>query len=827
MPVLFRVGRAPRVATAWALNLIAITTAAPLGGCGEGGSGASPPGFSTGGQGGSAVGGTGNVAGGLGGMPLAGGGGTNAAGAASAGQSGGGGGPSDPVVLQDYASKVDPRIESAKGRWFFSTPAAMPFGMVKLNPHSKNSDGGGGGYNYSIPTALGFCHVHGWMSTGLCLMPTTGGNFTVTDGEDGWKSDYQQDTQIVTPGYHKLHLDKYQIGVELTTTNRVGFSRYTFDLAGKADIIVSLGGKVGPATMRNGELTQISTTEFEGHYDRTNGNFGGPTSVRTFFVIELDKPISKLNTYQNEFGTSGYLSFDSVTAGEVVQLKAALSYTSIENARLNLKTELDHWDFDQVRGAAHDEWNRRLNKIQVTGGTDDQQVKFYTDLWHVLLGREMTEDVNGAYPDYTDGNGGNDNVLKIRNVPLDADGTPKFHVYNSDAFWLTQWNLNTLWGLAWPDVLDSVANGLLEMGRVGGSMDRGPNLGGYSYIMTGAPSSMLVAAAYQTGAYTFDPMTAFQQIKKDQSVGGIENINDFYIANGYLGGRAGETVEANFEDWCAAQMASKLGLQSDYEEFMRRSKGWQKLYNPDSKFLFPKDENGNFTSSDPLSAGGWIEANSWQGTWFTSHDVNKLVELMGGSDAYCDKLDSAFEQASAQDFVFGYSSGTVSYANQPGCSNAHLFNYAGKPWLTQYWVRQVKEKAYGGVTPDLGYGGHDEDQGQMGGVSALMAIGLFAVQGTCGAEPVLDITSPIFDSIRIELDPKYYPGGEFVITTNNNSAANMYIQSATLNGQSLNNCWFYHSQFSAGGELELTLGPEPNQSWGVEQLPPSDSLPAN
>jgi predicted alpha-1,2-mannosidase len=807
---------------------MAITTATPLGGCTGGSGGPSLPGASAGGQS-VAAGGMPGISAGTGGAPLspnagAATGGLNAAGSPGAGTAGVGGTTNVPPE-QDYASKVNPWIESNKGRWFFSTPAAMPFGMVKLTPHGKNQDQGGGGYNYSIPTALGFCHVHGWMSTGLCVMPTSGGKFTTTDGENGWKSDYSHTTETVTPGYHKLHLDKYDIDVELTTTNRVGFSRYTFAQTGKADIIINLGGKAGPANMRNGALTQVSPTEIEGYYDRTNGEWGGPTSVRTFFVIVLDKPASKLNTYQNSFGTSGYISFDAVTQGEVVQLKAALSYTSSENARKNLKAELDHWDFEAVRKAAHDEWNHLLNKIQVTGGTNDQQVKLYTDLWHVLLGREMTEDVNGAYPDYTNGHGGNDNVLKIRTVPLNADGTPKFHIYNSDAFWLTMWNLNTLWGLAWPDVLDNVASGLLEMGKVAGGMDSGPNLGGFSRIMTGAPASMLVAAAYQTGAYSFEPMRAFQQLKKDQSVGGVEQINDFYLSHGWLQGNAEVTLEANFEDWCAAQMATKLGLEADAAEFMRRSKGWQNLYEPGSKFLFPKDENGNFTTKDPFNGGGWVETNSWQATWFTPHDVAKLVQLMGGKDAYCDKLESGFKMSQAQNFTFDYGGGAVNYANQPGCSNAHLFNYAGKPWLTQYWVRQVKQKTYGGVTPDLGYGGHDEDEGQMGGVSALMAIGLFAVQGTCGSKPILDITSPIFDSVRIALDPRYYKGGAFTIVTKNNSADNMYIQSATLNGQPLDNAWFYHSQFTAGGTLELTLGPRPNMNWGVKQLPPSDSAP--
>ena len=172
--------------------------------------------------------------------------------------------------------------------------------------------------------------------------------------------------------------------------------------------------------------------------------------------------------------------------------------------------------------------------------------------------------------------------------------------------------------------------------------------------------------------------------------------------------------------------------------------------------------------------------------------------------------------AKDDDFVFGYSQGYLSYANQPGCSNAHVFNYAGKPWLTQYWVRRVKEQAYGGTTPELGYGGHDEDQGQMGGVSTLMAIGLFSLKGNVDAQPVYDITSPIFDEVIIELDPKYYSGKTFIIKTYNNSKENMYIQSAKLNGKDHKKFWFSHETFAKGGTLEIYLGPEPNKSWGVK-----------
>ena len=187
---------------------------------------------------------------------------------------------------------------------------------------------------------------------------------------------------------------------------------------------------------------------------------------------------------------------------------------------------------------------------------------------------------------------------------------------------------------------------------------------------------------------------------------------------------------------------------------------------------------------------------------------------MGGNDSLCKNLNYAFEKAAPQ-FAGVY----VNYSNQPGCSNAHVFNYAGKPWLSQYWVRRVKEQTFGGTTPDNGYGGSDEDQGQMGGISALMAIGLFSVTGTASLNPVYEITSPVFDQITIKLDKSYYKGEKFVIKTYDNSEENCYIQKACLNGRSLNQFWFSHSDFIKGGLLELWLGNKPNPNWGIGTLP--------
>ncbi len=212
------------------------------------------------------------------------------------------------------------------------------------------------------------------------------------------------------------------------------------------------------------------------------------------------------------------------------------------------------------------------------------------------------------------------------------------------------------------------------------------------------------------------------------------------------------------------------------------------------------------------SGRGWIEANAWQGTWQVAHGIDELAGLMGGNDTLCYKLNYAFEQAASTDFVFGYGGGYVSYANQPGCSNAHVFNHAGKPWLSQYWVRRVNEQAYGAITPDKGYGGHDEDQGQMGGVSALMSLGIFSLKGTSSSEPMYDITSPVFDKITITLDSKYYKGKEFTIITHDNSEENCYIQKMTLNGKEITSPKFSHTDFAKGGKLEIWLGNRPNKN---------------
>jgi len=608
--------------------------------------------------------------------------------------------------------------------------------------------------------------------------------------------------------------------------------------------------------MINANVKKAGPTELEGSFDSAGRFWGGPENVKVFFVVQFDKPFDSLDGWNEkqidrniesvqggdrmtrrdsivfagitqsywDAPTTGISANYHVDAGDQIQMKIAISYTSIENARKNLENEATHWNFDQYKEDSFKIWEAQLGKIMVKGGTEQQRIKFYTDLWHILLGRRIINDSSGDYPDYTQGERVGTFTkasLKVRTLRKDKEGNPKHNMYNFDGIWLTQWNLNIVWGLAWPEILDNFSASLVQYADNGGLLPRGGIAGGYSYIMTGNPATNMLVSTYMKDLMTkINPKHAFDVMKRNHMPGGM--ISDdpkdlkFYLENGYCPGNAGKTLEWAFQDWSLGQMAKKMERTKEYNYFSKRAQGWTKLFHPELKLVLPKDKEGNWVHADLLSGQECVESNAWQGTWSVSHGIPQLAQLMGGNNALAEKLNYAFEQAAPQDFVYGYSDGYVSYANQPGCSNAHIFNHVNKPWLTQYWVRRVNEQAYGAITVDQGYGGHDEDQGQMSGVSALMSMGLFSLDGNNSTAPKYELTSPIFDEITIKLNPEYYQGKEFVIKTNNNSKENMYIQNATLNNQSLDTYWFTHDDFQKGGELILELGPNPNKKWGIE-----------
>src|SRR5690606_24148014 len=312
------------------------------------------------------------------------------------------------------------------------------FGMVGAAPHTRNKNQNGGGYNYNEQHILGFGQIHCWMLSGIEVMPASI-NVNPSGGEDAWKSRFSHDEEIAQPGYQRLYLHDPKAWVELTSTDRVSFYRFRFTENMQTQILTNLGGYLGNSTMADAQVRKISDREFEGSVSTIKRFWGGPEDVKVFFVVQFDKDFDELKGWNGrehvknastvEGDSAGVSAIYNVSAGDLLHMKIAISYTSIDNARLNLNTECTTWDFDEVRNESRDIWNEWLGKIHVEGGRTDQRVKFYTDLWHVLMGRHKINDVSGDYPDRTAGKRKGtftDAEFKIRTLQKDEAGNLKF-----------------------------------------------------------------------------------------------------------------------------------------------------------------------------------------------------------------------------------------------------------------------------------------------------------------------------------------------------------------------------------------------------------------
>jgi predicted alpha-1,2-mannosidase len=749
------------------------------------------------------------------------------------------------------ADYVNPLIDTHKSRWFFFSSACRPFGMVNLSPDTSVGDDWLHGYLYGDTNIQCFSHVHCWQLYGVPVMPITG-EFHAQEGLASASSLFSHADEIVRPGYHKVFLQRYGVTAELTSTTRVGFHRYTFPAGEKSFIAFDTGAKL-MAGMDSSSIRQVSPTEIAG-YSVMSATQRRPKPFTIYFVAQFSKPVT-FGAWKNGkllepsvkaiSGTNcgGYVQFQT-KAGEQILIKVAISYTSEENARKNLQAELPDWDFDDVVRASRNDWNDWLGRITVKGGTEAQRIKFYSDLWHALLGRRIVSDVDGSYCDNT----GERPV--IRQVRLDAQGKPLFPHYNFDALWGSQWSLNILWSFAYPEVMDGFCNTMVDMYRDGGLIPRGPSGGNYTFVMIGDPATPFFATAYNKGIRGYDAELAYAGLRKNALPGGIRDHAGYefgtnaagggmkyYVERGYvpesIEGKgmhkdsASMTLEYAYEDWCLAQFALALGKTNDAAWLTQRSYSYTNLWDASTRFMRPRNLDGSWLANfAPVSqkgsfnGKGFTEANSAIYTHFVPQDVPGLIGLFGGKKRYADALNRQFKLAAPNNFVTPHGEhggGWVDFDNEPSMGLAHLFNFAGMPWLTQKWVRQVQAAAYGDITPDGGYCG-DEDQGQLGAVSALMAMGLFDVQGGASTNPTYQITSPVFDRVTIRLNSNYFPGKEFVITTRNNSAENMYIQSAKLNGRPLDQFWFSHRDLVNGGKLEIELGSQPSK-WAADLVP--------
>ena len=482
-------------------------------------------------------------------------------------------------AARDYVGLVNPWVEADIGRYFFFQSASSPFGFVKLRPDTSTHAVWGTGYRRSENEVKGFSHIHDWQISGLQVMPTSGVLPLKTRGDTGWQSHVEHDnSELAQPGYHRLHLDRYDITAELTSTDRVGIHRYRFEQAGPGEIIVNLGGKLGEANMKDAHVTRVGRRSIAG-WVRQRGDGYASHDTKLYFDIRVDRPFDSMrgwvrDTLRDEpldelagdqMGV--WLRYDHLRRGEVVQMKVALSLTGNDGATRNLTAEAPGWNFDGMRRAAQKRWNDMLGRVDVRGGTEQQQVKFYTDLFHVLCGRSLVSDVDGRYMDDTWNAG----------VVRRAD----HGMYNYDALWLTQWNVNSMLGLAYPEVYSDFVKSQLQMYSDGGLLPRGPVAGNYSMVMTGSPTTSFIAGAWNKGIRDFDVNLAYDAMLDAHSVGGLFDKSAFeydgwsglggirdYLDRGYvpqelgggpLNGGAGQTLEYAHQDWALAALARRLG----------------------------------------------------------------------------------------------------------------------------------------------------------------------------------------------------------------------------------------------------------------------------
>ena len=744
----------------------------------------------------------------------------------------------------NYAGYVNPFLGTDDHGHTFPG-AALPGGLVQLGPDTdvKGWDWCSG-YHYSDSSVMGFSHLHrSGMGAGdwgdIMLMPTTG-VLKVEPGAknkpgEGYRSLFSHDKEEASPGYYAVTLKDYGIRVQLTLTERAGFHKYTFPKSDASHILIDMNHGIGDKCT-DAQITFINNTEIVGH--RTSEGFIDNQNV--YFCAKFSKPFNTFGTWDrknistgskegsgNQIGAFvGYVTSEN----ETIEVKVGISYTSIAQARLNLDTEIPHWNFDQVKEEAKAKWNSALAKIDIeldkannAKSTKDKFETFYTALYHSLLFPAIFSDVNGKY-------------MGLDNQVHTANG----FTYRSDySLWDTFRAEMPLLTLVDPQRSNDAINTWIAQYEQGGWLPTPQQFGNsYTNDMIGDHPVVAILDAYEKGIKNFDLQKAYEAVRKNAMETPPANHRSegrtglkYYLKYGYIPydkvrESVSRTLEYAFNDWCVAQLAKEAGKMDDYAMFIKRAANYKNVMDLSTGFARPKDSNGKWLDPfDPKFVGQgkdrhYTEANAWQYTLFVPHDVDGVISLSGGRPNFIAKLDTLFTTSSEIKSTVSDITGLIgqyAHGNEPGHHTVYLYDYAGVPWKTQFMARKVMDDLY--TSGPAGLCGN-EDMGQMSAWYVLSSMGFYPV---APGQNVYSIGSPLFSKVTIWLDKSFGNAAKFVIETKNSSKENKYIQSATLNGQPLNKPWFDHSEIKNGGTLVFIMGPDPNKSWGseVSAAPPS------
>jgi predicted alpha-1,2-mannosidase len=710
--------------------------------------------------------------------------------------------------MEDLTQFVDPRIGTGgHGHVFYG--ANVPYGFIQLGPTSiPQSWDWVSGYHVSDSTVIGFPHTH-LSGTGIGdlhdinVMPVVG-EVTYSRGdassyETGLWSYSDRSKEVVTPGYYRTHLSRYNVDVELTATKRVGFHKYTF-LGNESPAIVfdMVNGGCWDKTTE-AVIRVVNDSTVSGYrYSK-----GWADDQRVFFRAEFSRKFDNVEFIVNDSVKEGDMAkgaqlFARVNfaAGnqEPVYMKVALSPTSEEGAQLNMQTELSGWDFEKTIADAKAAWNKELNKVKVYTTDEASKKIFYTSLYHTLFAPSEFCDVNGDYY------GADKQMHK-------GEG---FVNYTTFSLWDTYRAAQPLMTILHPEKMSDIINTMLHIHQQQGKLPVWHLMGCETNCMVGNPGVPVVADAILKDIKGFDTELAFKALKESSMLPerGMEHRIEYgFIPADKMTEAIAYDMEYAIADWAVAQAAQKLGKQEDYEYFLKRSKSYKNYFDASTGFMRGKMLDGSWrTPFSPYASShredDYCEGNAWQYTWLVPHDVEGLVECFGSKEAFVNKLDSLFlangdmGEASSPD-ISGLI-GQYAHGNEPSHHTVYLYTLVGQPWKTANRIKEILHTMYTDQ-PD-GLSGN-EDVGQMSAWYILSSFGFYQVE-PAGGKFVFGY--PNFDKVEIAV-----PAGKFVIERENKGQQNNYIQGIVLNGTEYKKPWIEYADIMKGGELKFLMGDEP------------------
>ncbi len=666
--------------------------------------------------------------------------------------------------------------------------------VVKLSPDT-GFDGifhvRGSSYRCTDSSIMGFSHLHHEYNryANVLFMPTVGPVKTKPGSRDnpgdGYRSRKDAAREQGRPGYYTVFLTDYGIKVELTATRNAGFHRYTFPESQQAHVLIDLASAANSNPVTESHVDVLDSRTIAG-WEKCKG-------FTVYFYAQFNKPFASFGTWKKGVVNPGsstdtglpigaFVDFQT-TDQEVILARVGISFTDLDTAKKNLAQEIPDWDFDRVRRETADNWDNLLKRIEVEGGTEAERINFYTSLYRALESDSFLTWPNG---------GALQTVIRRE--------------------WVAARLKNAKWG---------------------------NSRGGF----WGPHQASWIMGAYARGLKDFDVPAAYETLRHSATVpkDGWERLAD-YLRLGYITtevsttagpvdnvpGRTdvvNRTLGYAYEDFCIAQLAKALGRAADYEYFLSRSGNYRLLFDPSSGFMRGRRTDGTwavpFDPADPFAQSFYREGTAWQYLWLVPHDMEGLIRLLGGREAFLRKLDECFTTPYNPKRPMRDVTGMIgqyTHGNEPDRYVPYLYNYAGAPWKSQEIIRKIMTTLHKPVP--AGLCGMD-DNGYLTGWYVFSALGFYPVEP---ASASYVIGSPVFERVTLHLqEPDGSGKGEFVIEARNASDENIYIQSATLNGRTLDRPYFYHSDLIPGGRLFFEMGPKPNKEWGAspEAAPPS------